>query len=244
MQDVKVEKDFAELLGAFIGDGWIEKRGDALYIAGSYIDDKDYYDKVLAPIFSNIFTYVRPKYFPYWKVYGIATYKKNIINKAIDLGFQSGLKCLNVKIPSRIVHSENIEVLKSVVRGIFDTDGSFWCDKSRSPNSSSWKQTHNYMPLIDITSCSEELMVQLITILKFLNIESKIMQKSKKGIRCNRNVNNSYALRIRKRKEVERFFESIQPHNLRHKSRFECWKKLDYLPPYSTLKQRLEILNN
>ncbi len=85
---------FVELLGAFIGDGWIEKRGTALYICGSPTEDKWYYDNFLAPLFSKYFSAVKPKSFPYWSVYGLVSYKSAIIKKALSLGFHAGEKGL------------------------------------------------------------------------------------------------------------------------------------------------------
>lgn len=46
---------FVELLGTFIGDGWIEKRGTALYICGSPTEDKWHYDNFIALTFFKIF---------------------------------------------------------------------------------------------------------------------------------------------------------------------------------------------
>jgi len=130
-----VKKETAELCGAIIGDGWIESDQDALYITGSPTEDKLYYDKHLAPLFSKHFIDVTPNKFPYWKVYGIVTYKKQAINKALSLGFQAGPKSLDVQIPSYILTSKNEETIKSIIRGVFDTDGSFWCEKSRASTS-------------------------------------------------------------------------------------------------------------
>ena len=112
--------DVVEVLGAFIGDGWIETDKDALYITGSPTEDKEYYDEFLAPLFSKYFAPVEPKSFPYWKVYGIVTYKKGIVKRALNLGFQAGHKSTIAKIPDEIVESEDIEVVKAVLRGMFD----------------------------------------------------------------------------------------------------------------------------
>jgi hypothetical protein len=70
-----INAEVAELLGAFIGDGWIEKRKKGMYILGNITEDKEYYDNFLAPLFSKHFTLVIPKEFSYWSVYGICTYK-------------------------------------------------------------------------------------------------------------------------------------------------------------------------
>jgi hypothetical protein len=234
--------EIAEILGAFIGDGWIESDKDALYIAGSPTEDKQYYDKHLSELFSKHFDEVKPKAFLYWKVYGIVTYKKKAINKAINLGFQVGPKSSVAKIPDSIIHSRNEEVIKSVLRGIFDSDGSFWCEKTRSKTSNEWLKTHNHHPELRITSCSRTLLEQIQVLLNSLDIKSKIVQKNTKGFKHGRNINDSYALNIRKKEEIKNWFRIIGTNNPRHRTRYEVWKKLGHLPPKTTIKERLDIL--
>lgn len=234
----------AEILGAFIGNGWIEKKGTALYITGSPTEDKDYYDYYLAPLFSKHFINVKPKNFSYWGVYGIVTCKKEMINKAINLGFQTGHKCLIAEMPQRILNSNNKDVIKAILRGIFDADGSFWCERSRAKTSTKWKRTHNYHPELRITSCSRKLLLQSQILLNKLCIESKVVQKNKQGFKNNRRINDSFALNIRKIDEIEKWFNIIGTSNPRHKTRYDVWKKQGYLPPNTTIEERKKILNN
>ncbi|MFH1053318.1 MAG: LAGLIDADG family homing endonuclease [Candidatus Woesearchaeota archaeon] len=233
----------AEIIGAFIGDGWIESDIDGLYITGSAIEDKDYYDNFLAPLFSKYFIKVNPKNFPYWKVYGICTYKKRIIKKAISLGFEIGRKAHKVMIPDWIMNSSDTNIKKAVVRGIFDTDGSFWCEKSRSKSSSTWKRTHNYHPELSITSISKELLTQIKEILDQLNIKSKIDIKNKKGIKCDRNISNSYALRVRRIQDIKNWFRIIKSNNPRHQTRYSVWLKFGFLKPYTNYHDRKKLLS-
>src|SRR6185295_3401650 len=95
---VVMNEQIAEILGAFIGDGWIEKRQTALYIIGSETEDKDYYDKYLGPLFSKFICDVSPRSFPYWNVYGIGCYKGAVIQRCILQGFQIGRKALCARI--------------------------------------------------------------------------------------------------------------------------------------------------
>jgi intein/homing endonuclease len=177
-------------------------------------------------------------------VYGIVTYKKEIINKATNLGFQIGKKCLIAEIPKHILNHKNKEIIKAVLRGIFDADGSFRCEKSRASTSTEWKRTHNYHPELRITSCSKKLLKQIQFLLEKLDIESKIVQKGIKGIKNNRNINDSFALNIRKIKEIEKWFKFIGTNNPRHKTRYDVWKKIGYLPPNNTIQERIKILKS
>ena len=126
---------------------------------------------------------------------------------------------------------------------MFDTDGSFWCDKSRAKTSTEWKRTYNYHPELSIVSCSKQLLEQSSYLLNKLGIESKVSLKQKAGIKCNRKINNSYRLRIRKIAEIEKWFDLIGSNNPRHQTRHAVWQKLGYLPPKTTIEERKKILN-
>ncbi|MBU2560893.1 MAG: hypothetical protein KKD17_01250 [Nanoarchaeota archaeon] len=177
----KFNPEIAEILGAFIGDGWIESDKDALYITGSPIEDKLYYDRHLAPLFSRNFIPVKPRNFQYWGVYGIVTYKKEAILKALRFGFKPGYKALKAEIPEEIMLSTP-KPKKAVLRGIFDTDGSFWCEKSRSKTSTTWKRTHNHHPELRISSCSRKLLEQIRELLNAFEISSEITQTRRSSL--------------------------------------------------------------
>ena len=244
MNQCYMNSEVGEILGAFIGDGWIESRGNAIYITGSPSEDRAYYDKFLAPLFSKHFEKVKPKSFPYWGVYGIVSYKKRVIKETFSLGFQKGHKSTVAKIPDWVMNSENMSVVKAVIRGVFDTDGSFWCEKSRSKSSCEWKRTHNYHPEMRITSCSSVLLSQIRTLLDEIGIESNILQKAKKGVKCGRNIHDSFALNIRKIGQINKWFKIIGTNNPRHQTRHDVWKKLGHLPPYMDINERANVLDS
>ena len=237
VMDAKV----AEILGVFIGDGWLEKRERGLFIAGDKIEDKEYYDKYLGPLFSKVFSKVEPREFSYWGVYGICCYKRDVIRKCVDIGFQSGSKTLNAKIPIEIMKNANDKIKKAILRGIFDADGSFWCEKSRAKTSTEWKRTYHYHPELQIGSCSKELLLQIKKLLQEFKIDSKVVLKTKAGRKFNRNVNNSYALKIRKIEQIKRWFEIIGSSNPRHQTRYAVWKKFGFLPPRTNINQRKDM---
>lgn len=237
----KINCEIAEILGAFIGDGWIEKRGTALYITGSPTEDKDYYDNYLAPLFSKYFTDVKPKNFPYWGVYGIVTYKRRIIKKAINLKFKAGNKSKSVEIPKEILESKNKEVIKSILRGIFDADGSFFCKKAYGKYDKQWTKIHHCKPRIQLNVVSEKLSKQITYLLKKINIEYNESYRPG-GFKHNRNRSPVFIIRIDKLKSIDGWFKEVGTSNPRHKTRYEVWKKLGYLPPNTTIKERRKIL--
>jgi hypothetical protein len=66
------DEDIAEFCGAMIGDGWIQNNEKCLFLAGDPLEDKDYYDNHISKLISKIIIPIKPKSFPYWKVYGIS----------------------------------------------------------------------------------------------------------------------------------------------------------------------------
>jgi hypothetical protein len=118
-ENISNNPELAEILGVFIGDGWIQSNKRGLFVAGSPSEDKLHYDNYLAPLFSKYFANVKPRNFPYLGVYGIGIYKKRLIEKAINYGFQIGPKSLIAEIPINVLQSKNNRVLAAVIRGIF-----------------------------------------------------------------------------------------------------------------------------
>ena len=205
-------------------------------------EDKDYFDDFFSVIFSNQIKEVKPRLFSYWKVYGICMYNKKIISKLVDIGFQKGKKCYDIEIPEFVLKSESEKVKSSFIRGYFDADGSFYCDKSRSKYSAEWKKTHNYRPELEICSCSEKILNQCKLLLEDMGIESKVIFRKSTGFKNKRKNNGSFRLKLRKKEMIERFFKIINSNNPKHITRYCVWKNLGYLPPYTKLKQRKELL--
>jgi intein/homing endonuclease len=234
----------AEILGAFIGDGWIESDRDGFYITGSQTEDKLYYDNFMAPLVSEYITKVIPREFPYWKVYGIAIYKRAAIDQAIHIGFPTGKKSYSAEMPSWIKESNDQKIISSFIRGIFDTDGSFWCEKSRARTATTWKRTHNHHPELRITSCSKILLEQIRDGLTLFGINAKVIQKTTSGLKHGRNVHAAYGLNVRRIADIERWFSEIGTNNPRHQTRYLLWRKQGHLPPKTTLKERLLLLDD
>ena len=235
-KDLFIDPLFVELLGAFIGDGWIEKRGSALYICGSPTEDKWHYDTFIAPVFSKYFAPVNPKLFPYWGVYGIVSYKKAIIKKALSLGFHSGDKARCVSFPQEVLDAKAPEIFKAAIRGVFDTDGSFHTNKQRYANN-----RIIYHGRISIALASKSLFDQLLVLFSKVGFSCRTSFSPKRRT-CNRNNSASYRLMINKQSEVDRFFVEVGTNNLRHASRYLFFKKYGYIPADSSVDTRLALL--
>lgn len=236
-----VAPEIAEICGAVIGDGWIESTESALYIVGNITEDKDYFDKHLGPIFSKTFIRVNPRLYPYWSVYGIHTYAQNIIKDIIKLGIQKGNKANYAKIPKWIFSSKKL--MAAVLRGLFDTDGSFYCKKCYGKYDNEFRKKYHCQPTIQIKSTSKELIVQIFKIMERLDLHPEKIKIRKGGFLYNKNCKESYFVKLNKLDEIRKWFEILKlSSNPKHITKYLIWKKFGFCPPYTTLVDRKRIL--
>ncbi len=240
MGEIKDKEKIAELCGAIIGDGWIQSNEKGLFLAGDQVEDKDYYDFRISKLISDLFVKVKPRSFPYWRVYGISIYKKRIIKRFLDLDLPKGPKSFSAKIPKWILNS-NKSILKSFVRGLFDTGGSIFFQKDYTKYANKFNAKYHVKARINFSSISFNLQEQLKKVLDRLGYRSTF-RSLRKGLSKNRNNNDVHIVRINEIKGVHRFFKEIIPGNPKHTTRYLVWKKFGFCPPYTNINQRKDIL--
>jgi hypothetical protein len=174
-------------------------------------------------------------------VYGIYSYNQDIIKRAIEHGFQSGKKAQTAVIPEHIF-SQNNKVLIAIVRGLSDTDGTFYCQRSYGKQSNAFRKIFHCYPKLDFVSISIQLLEQIKQILKLINIPSTIRGGHKEGLINNRHCQRSYRLTIYRINDIIRFFELIRPANPKHQTKYNIWKKFGFLPPNTNIQERRKIL--
>jgi intein/homing endonuclease len=210
---------FAELIGAFVGDGWMSKTnsGTSLFISGNPKDEKPYYDERIKFLFNKIFKIeIKPRHFEYWGTYGCYVGKKEVISKFVNAGLPIGSKSIIVKVPNQII--KNKKLYKPFIRGLFDTDGSIYFSKSYNKNASKWQKEKHHIPIAAISTSSEKLAKDTLKMLKSLKFKySYRICKSKKG------YHPSHKLEIEGTKNVKLFFKQIKPKNKKHNDKFEEW---------------------
>ncbi|MBS3172708.1 hypothetical protein J4438_03995 [Candidatus Woesearchaeota archaeon] len=235
--------EVAEIIGAHIGDGWIESRGNALYIAGHKEDDKDYYDNHLCPLFSKYFSKVKPRNFDYWSVYGFNLYKKEIIDKIIELGVKKGKKTLIVEFPSWIFFKK--EFMIGALRGLFDTDGNFHCKKCYGKYDNNFRKKYHCQPRIEIVSTSKQLIIQVENILREIGFHPGMIMIKKANNKNGKNNSESYKIRIDRLNEIKKWFEELKlSSNPKHISKYYIWREFRFCPPKLTPEERKQILIN
>ena len=230
----KITPEIAEICGAFIGDGWVETRGNAIYITGHPKEDKEYFDNNLSPLFSKNFQKVSPRAYSYWGVYGFGLYKKEVINRIIELGMQKGNKASTVKFPKWAFSSKKI--MKSILRGLFDTDGCVSCEKNYSLKNPKY---HTKIK-IHIVSISPNLIKEANKILNKLEIKNFIKKPYQQK---QKNCKLSHRIVIDGGINVDKWFKLIGSSNPKHITKYQIWKKYNFCPPFTTLDERKRILN-
>ena len=199
--------NFLEFYGALLGDGWIskleyEKNKKQVYwiigLSGHSDLDRDYLTKKIKPIIEHLF-----------KRKVLVKFKKNcngmeivfsckelilFLNKKMN--FPIGLKH-DLEIPKKI--SDDWKKLKLVIRGIFDTDGSFYFDKT---------PVGRPYPVVSI--CMKEPIL-LLQITKRLLEQGFKVQQGKKQILLKGSI------------QTNKWFKEIQPSNNKHINKYLNW---------------------
>jgi hypothetical protein len=129
---MKLNKEVCEIIGAFIGDGYIGLYGGGYTIgfSGDKILDEEYH-KYLKSLIKKNFPFTNPRL--YYRndenSLMLKIYSKKLFNFFMKLGFNCGKKSNIIKIPEIILKDK--ELMNATIRGIFDTDGCIFFDKRK-----------------------------------------------------------------------------------------------------------------
>ena len=202
---VNLNLEICELVGAFIGDGYLSAFGKSQVVvgfAGNAVLDKDYLQNHLFNLIKRNFPFTNPRV----RIRNdentimLRVYSKDFFSFFLQLGFKPGKKSRTVTIPSLIL--ENEQYLGATIRGIFDTDGCLFFDKRKI-----YKKPY---PRIVLQMASIPLIEQLE---KYLSIDfSLFVDKSNRDGKRN-------SLEIYGYPQLERFLKQIGFSNQRHKSK-------------------------
>lgn len=213
-------KEFVELLGAFTGDGWISKNkkgGQTLVISGNPKDEREYYQRIALLWKKEFMKGIKPRSFSYWGTYGIMCCNPEIIKHFKKAGMQTGRKAAICEVPKAVLDNKELHV--PFIRGLFDTDGSTYFKKFYNKNASRWQKSKKHIPTIQFASASISLIKSTKEMLSQLGFNfplSKYISKHKKW-------NTMHFLRMTGKINATKFFECIEPKNLRQLTKFEQW---------------------
>jgi len=194
-----------EACGIFAGDGSIYQSGKS-HVLEVRTSRKEiyYYTHSVKPVFEEIFSrklkIIRRSYQGGYVIGLRACGPEPMRLFGVFLEFPVGRKSHNLRMPKIIFN--NMEYWKPYVRGVFDTRGSVYLRKTGKRKSGTYQN-----PVIEISSRSIGHLIQLKEILHETGFDFWL----EKG---------NYKIRMAGKKNAERFFKEIKPHNNTKTERF------------------------
>ncbi len=207
-----ISTKLAEEIGWHIGDGsmnFYKNRGKLkgfYQLRGHIEDDKEHYEKRIKPLFEKLFKIkINLREMPSTRVFGFQIWNDNLIKFKKNLGLPLGKK-YNVMIPKKLLASRDLK--KSVIRGIFDTDGGIYLQIKNK----------KLYPRIYITTISFELSEQLLELFDQFGLRAT---RYSQLYNQNFNRKRSYIITIRGVKMFHRFMKKITPKNPKHLKKYQ-----------------------
>lgn len=220
--EMKITPEFAELYGAFAGDGWISRGsgGLTLFITGNPADEKEYYWTRIRPLFKETARLVvTPRDFEYWGTFGVMVCRKKVIEMFISAGAPIGKKARIITVPDFALFNSRLFVAFS--RGLFDTDGCINFQKSYNKNASVWQKANRHRPRIFFSTVSYSLAKGLQQELQKLGLRFSF-RSCKLG---KREKTPSFRVELEGKENAKRFFFVINPSSPKHRAKFAQWLK-------------------
>lgn len=232
---MELTKEFAEILDMFAADGCLQDNYICMW--GNITEDRDYYDKVVCPLFSKVF---KKKVVAHEKksnsVYGFYLCGKDVVELFRSLGFSNN-KTYNVRVPKKVFESDDPEIISAFVRGYADCDGNINFLK-RKGKYREFKLKYNTYPRIEVNSVSHQVIKEISVLLRRLNVNHRVNIRNTKK----KNEKQSLAIRIRGPERVGYFLERIGFGNPSHVSKYMIWKRFGMCPVRTIHVQRKLIL--
>jgi len=210
----------AEEVGWHIGDGsmnWYSKqngKNKGFYqLRGHHTDDKHHYIKRIKPTFKKLYDIdISLRDMPSTRVFGFQLWNNTLVAFKQELGLPLGKKT-NIVIPETFLKTE--ELTKSVLRGIFGTDGCIYLDPRKE----------KLYPRMEIKTISKTLAIQIHKEFNNLGLRTTKYLYEDNGLG---NRKPSYTIVTRGEKMLELFMKTICPKNPKfiQKYYFYCQKIL------------------
>ena len=233
--------DLAELCGIHAGDGYMRCRNEnnfELDISGN-IDEKDYYDNHVVPLFEKTFDIkIKPQFFYPRNTYGFRICKREVCEFIHAMGFPYGKKTLTVEVPKQILESRNLGIIYRFIRGVFDTDGTLSFKKRGGSGYREFlKKRHTY-PTIKLSVCSKNLRDGVGLLLMKTGFQFAFSQQKKRL-----GVNEAFTIELEGDQNLLLWMYNIGFKNPVKSNRYLIWKKYGFNPPYLSFEQQKETLS-
>ena len=190
----QMSNSLAEIFGVLNGDGHINKLNHEICVVGSVLE-RDYFD-YLKHLFEgslHLSFSIQPQNTKL-KLRAYSKQLADILHE--DFGLPKGNKLGKLNVPKQVLLKKAL--LKSYVRGLFDTDGSVYLRRNKDQ-------------VVNISSADKMYLMQIKEALNSLGVNSSISKK------------NIY---VYKKQDVDKFFKIIKPANSKHLKRDEKFNTL------------------
>lgn len=207
-----ISTELAEEIGWHIGDGsmnFYKNRGKLkgfYQLRGHIEDDKKHYEKRIKPLFKKLFNIkLKIREMPSTRVIGFQIWNSDLIKFKKEFNLPLGKK-YEIAIPK--VFLTRINLKKSVIRGIFDTDGGIYLER----------KNNRLYPRLYITTTSFKLSEQLLKLFNEIGLRATRYSQL-----YNKNFNRkrSYVITIRGEKMFHKFIKDIAPKNPKHLKKYQ-----------------------
>ncbi|MBI2629640.1 hypothetical protein HYW76_00910 [Candidatus Pacearchaeota archaeon] len=228
-------KELCEAMGMFAADGSMQENHICMW--GNISEDRDYYDKIICPLFSHICKKeIKAHDKKSNSVYGFYICNKETIKLFRSMGFTRN-KTYDVKMPPIILKSDNKKFYSSFVRGFADCDGFISFMKRRGKYVLFKRKFHTY-PRIMIKIASKDMIRDLSYVLNKMSIRHTKYTYYPKKI----NLSPMHTIEIRGNERVNKYMNEVGFNNLNQYSKYKIWKKFGFCPSNTTIQQRNLIL--
>ena len=201
---MKITEELGEFVGAFIGDGFAGKysRVRMIQFTGHPKDDSEYLKDKLIPKIQKIF-FVSPHIEVRERALRITYYSREMYEKITqNLKLPSDKKSTIVKIPEIFLRRK--KVMKVILRGIFDADGTIVWDKRKI-----YREPY---PRLSLSTVSEKSARQISSLLKKLGFRVCFRKvKRKKETR-----NQAYYIELYRFDQLKKWVDEIGFLNPKH----------------------------
>ena len=217
-----INSDIAELCGIILGDGHLHSTENRIVITGSN-DDLFYYKNHLILLFKKHFG-VTPKLvrIKNKNSYRLILENKRVFDFFIDIGLVRGKKD-KITIPKTILNDSSL--LKSFIKGLFDTDGYLKFSKQN--------KNINYYPRIRFSFYNTPLPLELGKVFKELGFNFGFCVDKRNDILC---------YEISGFRNLREWMKSVGSSNDVHLSKYLLWEKFGHVPIKLSLRERQKML--
>ena len=210
---MQISDDLVEFIGILLGDGHLSEGYFNVSLNG--IDEIDYV-KYVEEMILDLFN-IKPK--RRWardgpsspddaKALVLSVHSREIVSELLDLGMQSGNKSVNQVSVPKFVYSDRKHIIRSL-KGLTDTDGSIFVDKSRGTI------------YVSFPNASKPLAKDFAKLCKHLDIDSNFYGPYYRFNPETKTTTRDYKVTILKKEDVNKFLKIINPEKWKDKQEIE-----------------------